>query len=82
MVLLLKYMPMATNENIATERTTEGANPAINPKSDNDSRMITNLMKEPRLVLGKGLRRKVTKSSINPMCNPETDKICTAPAYW
>ena len=63
-VLLLKYIPMATNENIATERTTEGAKPAIIPKDDKDKRMIINLINAPRLVLGNGFKRKVTKSKI------------------
>jgi hypothetical protein len=33
-------------------------------------------------VLGIGLRIKVKNSNRNPTCNPETDKICMAPAYW
>ena len=73
-------MPMATNENIVTDRITDGANPAINPKEISENRITMSLNIEPRFVLGNGLSRKVTKSNIKPMCNPETDKMCTAPA--
>ena len=66
---------MATNENIVTERTTEGAKPAIIPKANREARMIANFKNEPFLVLGMGLRMNVTKIKINPICKPETDKI-------
>jgi hypothetical protein len=35
---------MDTNENIVTDRNTEGDKPANIPKKDNESRMISNLM--------------------------------------
>ena len=58
-----------------TERTTDGAKPAIIAKEDNERSIIINLSNEPRLVLGTGFNIKVTKSNMNPICNPETDKI-------
>ena len=65
---------MATNENIVTERTTEGAKPAMIPKMNKETRMISNFRNEPLLVLGIGFRMNVTKTKINPICNPDTDK--------
>jgi hypothetical protein len=55
---------MATNENIVTDRSTDGAKPASNPKEESEARMIINLINEPRRVLGKGFRRKVTKYAL------------------
>ena len=72
---------MATNENMVAERTTEGANPAMIPKLNKEARMMSSFINEPRLVLGIGFRIKVTKIKMNPMCSPDTDNICTAPAY-
>ena len=74
-------MPIATNENIVTERTTDGASPAKIPNKDNETRITINFINEPFLVLGIGFSTKVMKINIKPMCKPETDKICMAPAY-
>ena len=73
---------MATNENMVTERITDGANPAKIPNSQSEHKMAINFNNEPFLLLGTGFSIKVTNNKINPMCNPETDKIWTAPAYW
>jgi hypothetical protein len=52
---------IATNENIVTDRTTEGAKPARIPKENKQHRIISNLIKEPRFVLGMGFNIKVAK---------------------
>jgi hypothetical protein len=72
---------MATNENIVTDRTTEGAKPATIPKSHKANTIIINFKRDPFLLLGTGFIIKVTNNKINPLCNPETDKMWTAPAY-
>jgi hypothetical protein len=66
---------------MVTERTTEGARPAIRAKEAKDNRIRINL-ERAFCVLGIGLRIKVKTANRNPTCNPETDKICMAPAYW
>jgi hypothetical protein len=66
---------------MVTERTTEGARPAIRAKEAKDDRVRINF-RRAFCVLGIGLRIKVKNSNRNPTCNPETDKICMAPAYW
>jgi hypothetical protein len=64
---------------MVTERTTEGARPAIRAKIRITESELT---LRAFCVLGIGLRIKVKNSNRNPTCNPETDKICMAPAYW
>ena len=73
-MLLLKNIPIATNENIVTERTTDGAKPAKIPNAHNEIKTITNFMIEPFLVFGSGFSKKVIKSKMNPTCKPDTDK--------
>jgi hypothetical protein len=34
------------------------------------------------LCVGNWFKDKSQNSNRNPTCNPETDKICMAPAYW
>jgi hypothetical protein len=46
----------ATNENIVTDRT-KGAKPARIPKENKQHRIISNLIKEPRFVLGMGFNK-------------------------
>jgi hypothetical protein len=65
---------------MVTERTTEGARPAIRAKRLRITE--SELTLRAFCVLGIGLRIKVKNSNRNPTCNPETDKICMAPAYW
>jgi hypothetical protein len=70
-------IPIATNENIVTDRTTEGAKPARIPKENKQHRIISNLIKEPRFVLGMGFN-KSCKIKIKPICNPDTDMYGTS----
>ena len=66
LVLLFKYIPTATKENIVTERTTEGESPA---KIANPHRLImivNNRMILPNLFFGSGFNKKVINSKINP----------------
>ncbi len=58
---------MATNENIVTERTTDGAMPAIRANENSEATIKVNFRNEPFLVLGIGLSKKVIKSKINPI---------------
>lgn len=74
-MLLFKYIPIATNENIVTERTTDGESPA---KIANPQRLIiivNNRVVLPILFFGSGFNRKVINNKMNPTCNPETDKM-------
>jgi hypothetical protein len=66
---------MATNENIVTDRTTEGAKPARIPNNQSEHNMTINCNKEPLLLFGTGLSIKVTNSKTKPMCKPETERI-------
>jgi hypothetical protein len=64
---------------MVTERTTEGARPAIRAKEAKDNRIN---FRESLLCVGNWFKDKSQNSNRNPTCNPETDKICMAPAYW
>ena len=68
-------LPMAKNENIVTERTTEGDNPAKIANAQSDRRIMANLEKCPFLELGIGFKSKFINPKIKPTCNPETDRI-------
>ena len=45
---------MATNENIVTDRTTEGAKPANIPNNQSEHNMTINCNKEPFLLISAG----------------------------
>jgi hypothetical protein len=66
-------MPMATNENIVTERTIDGDKPAKMAKDQSERTMIPNFSKEPFLELQMGFNKKVININIKPTCKPETD---------
>lgn len=65
---------MATNENIVTDRTTDGANPAKIPNIHSDAITIISFMIEPFLLFGIGFNKKVINNKMHPTCNPHTDK--------
>ena len=67
-------MPIAINENIVTDRTTDGESPANKAKIHNVKMMILNLNSDPCLFFGKGFNKNVTNSNKYPTCKPETDK--------
>jgi hypothetical protein len=67
---------------MVTDRTTDGARPAIMANDNSEIRMRVSFISEPLRVLGIGLSKKANKSKIKPICRPETDKIWIAPAYW
>ena len=64
LTLLRKWYPIATNENIVTERTTDGARPAINANENKETRMRVSFINEPFRVLGIGLSKKVINNKI------------------
>ena len=66
---------------MVTDRTTEGAKPAKIPNNQSELTITINFNKAPFRLLGTGFRIKVTNSKMKPICKPDTDKICTAPAY-
>ena len=71
---------MATNENIVTDRSTDGAKPAKTPKNDKVTIINSNFSNRLAFVLAKGDKIKVIKVNNKPTCKPETDNMCTAPA--
>ena len=74
-MLLFKCNPTATNENIVTERITEGESPANIANPQRQMIIVNKRIVFPNLFLGKGFNKNVMKSKINPTCNPETDSI-------
>ena len=80
LTVLRKFIPIVKNENIVTERTTEGESPAKSANDQSPKMIIINLMKLPDLEFGIGFSRNNKMYIIMPTCNPETAKICTAPA--
>ena len=56
-IVRLKCIPTATNENIVTERTTDGAKPAKIPKSQREIMITITLIVALNRVFGKGFKR-------------------------
>jgi hypothetical protein len=75
LVVRLMCMPIATNENIVTDRTTDGDIPAkiANPQRLTKTMLIR--IQEYFFVWGRGLSRKLMNNRIKPTCSPETDRI-------
>ena len=61
---------MATNENMVTERTTDGDKPAKIAKVKSYAIMTISFDISPFLELGIGFNKKVIKSMIIPTCKP------------
>ena len=68
-------IPTAIKENIVTERTTEGENPATKAKHHKTKTMVITFNKRYRFVLGRKFRKKFKNNNTKPTCKPETDKI-------
>ena len=66
---------MTKNENMVTERTTDGDNPAKIANDHKENKVISNLVVFPFLEFGIERSKKVINPMINPTCKPETDKI-------
>ena len=50
-------IPIATNENIVTDRTTDGENPATKAKHHRTKIIVTTLKMRKRFVLGRKFKR-------------------------
>jgi hypothetical protein len=65
---------------MVTERTTEGEVRLEQKRLRITESELT--LGESLLCVGNWFKDKSQKQQQNPTCNPETDKICMAPAYW
>ena len=66
---------------MVTDLTTDGDKPARIPNNHSELIITNSFNKDPFLLFGTGLSIKVTNNKMKPICKPDTDKICTAPAY-
>ncbi|GGE99658.1 hypothetical protein GCM10011518_06340 [Flavobacterium limi] len=74
-------MPIAKNENMTTERKTQGDKPEITANIISEITMAINFIKDPFRVFPIGFNIKVIKSIIKPTCSPDTERMCVAPEY-
>ncbi|MNL51921.1 hypothetical protein D3C87_1750600 [compost metagenome] len=70
---------MAKNENITTDRKTQGDKPEIMANIISEVKIAINFIKEPFRVLPIGFRIKAINIIIKPTCSPDTERMCVAP---